>query len=120
MPLTTLFANYTPAQVELNARCRIILQESLSLEDWGIVSQDDRFVVNMECLRTIYAGEAATQSESLQVQLSNLKLVSAETLKSYWSRGITLQRKLAALTIAVSDATLSMWLLHGLPAEWEP
>jgi hypothetical protein len=67
----------------------------------------------------VYTGAAAADTESLQFQLSNLTLLPGELLKPYWSRGISIRRQLIDLGVAVSDVTLLMWLLAGLPDEWK-
>jgi hypothetical protein len=119
LPVTTLYGDYTVAQAESNARCRLLLQEALSSEDWGLISSDARYVVNLAKLAEIYEGEGSSQIEHLHFQLSNLKLQSGETLKSMWSRAVTIQRKLTLLAIIVNDQTLLMWLLAALPEEWK-
>ena len=118
VPLATTYANYSAIRQTSNARCRLLLQDALGPEDWDLVAADPRFVHNLRQLETIHAGAAAADVEHLQFQLSNLTLLPGETLKTYWSRGVSIKRRLADLAVPVTDANLIMWLLEGLPSEW--
>jgi hypothetical protein len=73
----------------------------------------------MHQLHLVYTGAAESDTEMLQFELSNLSILPDERLKTYWSRGISIRRRLADLLVPVSDATLLMWLLAGLPQEWK-
>jgi hypothetical protein len=119
LPTDLDFAAYTAAQRASNSRCRLTLQESLNAEDWDLIAGDVRFSVNMHQLHLVYTGAAESDTEMLQFELSNLSMLPGEKLKAYWSRGISIRRRLADLLVPVTDVTLLMWLLAGLPEEWK-
>jgi hypothetical protein len=119
LPIDLAFAAYTAAQRASNSRCRLILQESLNAEDWDLVAGDARFPVNMHQLHLVYTGAAESDTELLQFELSNLAMLPDERLKAYWSRGISIRRRLGDLLVPVTDVTLLMWLLAGLPDDWK-
>jgi hypothetical protein len=73
----------------------------------------------MHQLHLVYTGAAESDTEMLQFELSNLSMLPDERLKAYWSRGISIRRRLADLLVPVTDVTLLMWLLAGLPEEWK-
>jgi hypothetical protein len=113
------FTTYTPTQRASNSRCRLILQDAISAEDWDLVAGDERFVVNIHQLRVVYTAASESEVEVLQFELANLKMQPDEKLKSYWSRGVSIRRKLQDLLVIVTDATLLMWLMAGLPVCWD-
>jgi hypothetical protein len=113
------FNTYTPAQRASNSRCRLILQDAISAEDWDLVAGDERFVVNVHQLRVVYTAASESEVEVLQFELANLKMQPDEKLKSYWSRGVSIRRKLQDLLVIVTDQTLLMWLTAGLPTCWD-
>jgi hypothetical protein len=119
LPTDLDFAAYTAAQKASNSRCRLTLQESLNAEDWDLIAGDVRFSVNMHQLHLVYTGAAESDTEMLQFELSNLSMLPDERLKAYWSRGISIRRRLADLLVPVTDVTLLMWLLAGLHEEWK-
>jgi hypothetical protein len=119
LPIDLPFATYTAAQRASNSRCRLTLQESLNAEDWDLIAGDQRFSVNMHQLHLVYTGAAEGDTELLQFQLANLVMLPGETLKAYWSRGISIRRRLQDLTVVTPDPILIMWLLAGLPTEWK-
>jgi hypothetical protein len=57
--------------------------------------------------------------ELLQFELVNLTMAKGEKLKSYWSRGISIRRRLEDLLQVTTDTTLLMWLMAGLPPCWK-
>jgi hypothetical protein len=113
------FTTYTSTQRASNSRCRLILQDAISAEDWDLVAGDERFVVNIHQLRVVYTAASESEVEVLQFELANLKMQPDEKLKSYWSRGVSIRRKLQDLLVIVTDATLLMWLMAGLPVCWD-
>jgi hypothetical protein len=113
------FTNYTATQKSSNSRCRLVLQDAISAEDWDLVAGDERFVVNIHQLQTVYTAASEADVEVLQFELANLKMQPDEKLKSYWSRGVSIRRKLQDLLVPVTDATLVMWLMAGLPPAWD-
>jgi hypothetical protein len=73
----------------------------------------------MHQLHLVYTGAAESDTEMLQFELSNLRMLPDERLKAYWSRGISIRRRLTDLLVPVTDVTLLMWLLAGLPEDWK-
>jgi hypothetical protein len=113
------YASYTAAQKASNSRCRLILQDALSAEDWDLVAGDERYSVNLHQLNTVYTAASEADVELLQFELVNLSMAPGERLKAYWSRGISIRRRLQDLLVPVTDTTLIMWLMAGLPPAWK-
>ncbi len=113
------FAAYSVAEKASNSRCRLTLQDALSTEDWDLIAGDERYCVNMHQLNEVYTGAAASDVEVLQFEMVNLAMTSGESLKSYWSRGISIRKRLTDLGETVTEAAIIMWLLAGLPSCWK-
>lgn len=109
------FAAYTAVQRTSNNALRLVLQHALSEDHWTLIDSEPRACCNLARLREVAIASELSHSAELQVSLSTLTMAKDEALHPYWARGLKIQSRLTSLGIAVSDDTLIMWLLRGLP-----
>ena len=72
-----------------------------------------------ETLKTAFRAKSNARKLQLKKELNNLRKSPAEQMAKYFARARTIQAELAAAGDTVSEETLAMNLLTGLPKEYE-